>query len=75
VTTNPVRYDGSIDLHYSPDDGGWYAQDYAWHRVSLGTYETRRELIADLDAGRHEWQGPARIGGGGGGGREEPRAA
>lgn len=58
MTDSPIRYDGHIDLHYSPDDDGWYAQDYAWGRVSLGTYETAEMLAADLRAGVHEWDGP-----------------
>ena len=55
-TTRPIPYSDNIDLHYSPDDGGWYAQNYSSPmRSSQTIYPSRSALIADLDAGSHEW--------------------
>ena len=55
---------GCIDLVHSPDDGGWYAQEYDFTRgdnatrTSAKIYPDKATLIADLDAyGVHVWGG------------------
>jgi hypothetical protein len=43
----------SFDIVYSPDDGGWYAEEYTSDRTTA-VYATRREA---LDAARREvWE-------------------
>ena len=65
VTTDPANSKnviGCIDLCYSPDDGGWYAQQYDFTRKDNATrtsskiYPTREALAAALDGGKHRWQ-------------------
>ena len=53
---------GCIDLVDSPDDGGWYAQEYDFTRTDNATrtsakiYPTRDALVKALDAyGVHVW--------------------
>lgn len=53
---------GGIDLVYSPDDGGWYAQEYDFTRADNATrtstriYGDRMTLKRTLDAGKHRWK-------------------
>lgn len=51
---------GCIDLCYSPDDGGWYAQQYNFKnnatRTSRQIFSTREQLLAALNSGTHRWQ-------------------
>lgn len=53
---------GCIDLCYSPDDGGWYAQEYDFKRKDNATrtskkiYRDRDALIRALKSGKHRWQ-------------------
>jgi len=53
---------GCIDLVESPDDDGWYAQQYDFKRSDNATrtsakiYPSRADLIAALDSGTHRWQ-------------------
>lgn len=60
--TNPKEAAGCIDLCESVDDGGWYAQQYDFTRednatrVSSTIYNTRAQLVAALNSGRHRWQ-------------------
>lgn len=50
-----------VDLCYSPDDGGWYAQEYNFlrrdnaTRTSSKIYPDRTSLVAALDSGKHRW--------------------
>lgn len=52
---------GCIDLVESPDDGGWYAQQYDFRRkdnatrTSLKIFRTREDLKRALDSGAHRW--------------------
>ena len=52
---------GCIDLCYSPDDGGWYAQEYDFSRADNATrtsrkiYVTRDNLVNALKSGAHKW--------------------
>lgn len=51
-----------IDLCHSPDDGGWYAQEYDFKRKESATrtsskiYRDRAALIRALQSGKHRWQ-------------------
>lgn len=66
IHTNPENRSeviGCIDLCYSPDDDGWYAQEYDFTRndnatrISAKIYPTRKALIHELDAyGVHVWE-------------------
>ena len=53
---------GCIDLCYSPDDGGWYAQEYDFTRKDCATrtsariYRDRPALVRALQSGKHRWQ-------------------
>lgn len=50
-----------IDLVHSPDDGGWYAQEYDFKRKDNATrasskiYPDRDALIRALKSGKHRW--------------------
>lgn len=63
VTIDPLtkRAKSCIDLCYSPDDGGWYAQEYDFQRKDHATrtsakiYSSRRSLEAALSSGKHRW--------------------
>jgi hypothetical protein len=52
---------GCIDLVESPDDGGWYAQEYDFKRKDSATrtsakiYPDRDALIRALKSGKHRW--------------------
>ena len=52
---------GCIDLCESPDDDGWYAQEYDFTRDDNATrtsskiYPTRGSLLSALNSGRHRW--------------------
>jgi len=52
---------GCIDLVDSPDDGGWYAQEYDFKRKDNATrtsskiYRDRDALIRALKSGKHRW--------------------
>ena len=54
--------ESAIDLVYSPDDGGYYAQEYdfasADHktRVSTKIYKSREALSAAISSGKHRWE-------------------
>jgi hypothetical protein len=54
----PVR---CIDIVDSPDDGGYYAQEFDFTRKDNATrtskkiYESQSALIAALDSGSHKW--------------------
>lgn len=55
---------GCIDLVESPDDGGWYAQEYDFRdaatRTSNKIYSSRDALVRSLRSGRHrfdKWYG------------------
>lgn len=56
------KVNGMIDLVDSPDDGGWYAQQYDFRRTDNATrtsqkiYRSRNALVAALDVGKHRWQ-------------------
>lgn len=58
---NPRKGIGCIDLCESPDDGGWYAQQYDFTRadnatrVSAKIYPSREALVRALDRSTHEW--------------------
>jgi len=48
-----------LDIVYSPDDGGYYAQEFldaGGSRVSKEIYETRLALVRALADGTHEWE-------------------
>ncbi len=53
---------GCIDLCHSPDDGGWYAQEYDFKRKDNATrtskkiYPDRAALVRALKSGKHRWQ-------------------
>jgi hypothetical protein len=54
---------GCIDLVYSPDDGGWYAQEYDFTRTDNATrtsariWPNREQLVGALNSGKfHRWQ-------------------
>ena len=53
---------GCIDIVESPDDGGWYAQQYDFKRKDNATrtsrkiFRTREALIVALDMGSHTWK-------------------
>lgn len=53
---------GCVDLVESPDDHGWYAQQYDFTRKDSATrtsskiYSNRRSLMDALDGGKHRWQ-------------------
>lgn len=53
---------GCIDLVDSPDDGGWYAQEYDFKRKDNATrtsskiYRDRDALVRALKSGKHRWQ-------------------
>lgn len=51
---------GAIDLVYSPDEGGWYAQEYCFvrktDRVSKRLWPSKDALIAALDSGKHRFE-------------------
>jgi hypothetical protein len=60
--TNRRSVIGCIDLVESPDDGGWYAQEYDFTRTDNSTrtsakiYPDKVSLVRDLDAyGVHVW--------------------
>lgn len=40
-----VRINQDVDAIYSPDDGGWYLQDYPSDRVSADIYATSDEAM------------------------------
>jgi hypothetical protein len=44
-----------IDLHYSPDEGIWYFQNYDTGRVSID-YPTRRDAITAQERDEIEWE-------------------
>jgi hypothetical protein len=52
---------GCIDLCESPDDDGWYAQEYDFTRKDNATrtsskiYRDRTSLVKALNAGSHKW--------------------
>jgi len=52
---------GCIDLCFSPDDGGWYAQQYDFKRSDNATrtskqiFHTREALVLALDSSAHRW--------------------
>lgn len=54
---SPKEAIGCIDLVESPDDGGWYAQEYDFRRADNATrttkriYPTRAALVRALDIG------------------------
>lgn len=51
-----------VDLVYSPDDGGYYAQEYDFTRadhatrVSVKIWPSRAALQAALDSGKHRFE-------------------
>jgi len=53
---------GCIDLVESPDDGGWYAQEYDFKRKDAATrtsskiYRDRAALVRALQSGQHRWK-------------------
>ncbi len=53
---------GCVDLVDSPDDGGWYAQEYDFTRgdgatrTSLKIYGDRAALVRALSSGKHRWK-------------------
>lgn len=53
---------GCIDMVDSPDDNGWYAQEYDFTRGDSATrtsrkiYRDRDMLVRALKSGRHRWQ-------------------
>lgn len=53
---------GCIDLVHSPDDGGWYAQEYDFKsennatRTSSKIYPSKFDLTAALAAKTHRWK-------------------
>jgi hypothetical protein len=53
---------GGIELVESPDDDGWYAQEFDFTRRDNATrtsqriYRTRSNLVHSLRDGRHRWQ-------------------
>jgi hypothetical protein len=65
IHTNPKNSKdatGCIDLCYSSDDDGWYAQEYDFTRtdnatrVSAKIYPSKKALVDELDAyGKHVW--------------------
>jgi hypothetical protein len=50
-----------VDLVESPDDDGWYAQEYNFlrrdnaTRTSSRIYRSREALVRALDDGTHRW--------------------
>lgn len=52
---------GCIDLVHSPDDDGWYAQEYDFKRGDSATrtsrkiYPYREALVRALKSGQHRW--------------------
>jgi hypothetical protein len=52
-----IHYSRWVDLHYSPDDDGWYAADYSssTHRTT-NVYATVEELSEVLDDGTAKWE-------------------
>ena len=58
---NPDAYSLNIVLCYSPDDDGWYAQEFDLKRkdnatrVSRHIFRTRDALVAALKSGTHRW--------------------
>lgn len=52
------RVVADVDLIYSPDDAGWYFQQYLPgddSKVSTRTYPTREAAMWEWDAGTVEW--------------------
>ncbi len=45
-----------IDLHYSPDDNGWYFQDYKLDRVSV-LYKTKNDAVRAMKLNNIVWEG------------------
>jgi hypothetical protein len=49
-----VRVSKDIDLVYSPDDGGWYFQDYPSDRVSI-IYKNRTVAKDAYNSNNIQW--------------------
>lgn len=53
---------GCIDIVHSPDDYGWYAQEYDFKRADNATrtskkiWRSREALVTALDSGSHLWK-------------------
>lgn len=57
---NPTyrKHGVDADLVYSPDELGWYANDFGDHgpRVSDRIYDSMAELVQALDSGEPQWE-------------------
>ncbi len=56
MSSDTIHWDRDVDLHYSPDDGGWYAKNYKTDKVSKRVYDTAGELQRALRAGSVRWE-------------------
>lgn len=54
----PYHWDEHIDVHYSPDDGGYYAQCYR-REANRGTsqlFDSFQSILKALSDGAIEWE-------------------
>lgn len=56
MDAHTIHYSTSVDLHYSVEDGGWYAQNYDSDRTTGGIYASVVELTKALDEGVATWE-------------------
>ena len=52
--SDTAHYSRHVDLHYSPDDNGWYAQDYT-DGATTEIYDAKGDLIRALVGHTAEW--------------------
>lgn len=55
-TQTTIHYSADIDLHYSPDDGGWYGANYATDQTTTEIFGSASDLRRALDDGKVRWE-------------------
>lgn len=53
----PQIMNEKVDLHYSPDDNGWYFQEYngSWDRISQ-VYPTKAQALTAWYSNTIKWE-------------------
>ena len=56
LAMNPQVMSEKVDLHYSPDDKGWYLQEYngSWDRISQ-VYPTKSKALTAWHSHKVKW--------------------
>lgn len=50
-------YDADVDIHFSPEEDGWYAADYSnKERGTTQIFPTAAELVKALEEDRVIWE-------------------